>query len=124
MLHKSASASGLHRALNQIIYSKIILFLLSFYKLSLLVRRITLSAFILLSKTRKKLDHRLTTWLNCSLSPWLWFGLLHTAVCKAALICRGLLLRGTHINAALVAWTGSDSRSSSIQQLLKAVRGL
>lgn len=58
MLHESASASGLHHPLDQITYSENVLFLLSFYKLFLLVRRITLSASILLNKTRpwSKLD--------------------------------------------------------------------
>lgn len=54
-LHESASACRLHHSPDEIIYSEIILFLLSFYKLSLFIRRITLSASIPLNKTRPSL---------------------------------------------------------------------
>jgi len=116
-LHQSASASGLHHSLDQIIYSEIILFLLSFYKLLLFVRRITVSAFILLNKTRpgSKLNYWLCTRVNCSLSPWLQSGLLQAAVCETALICRSLLLHSLHVSPVPVPWTEFETRSSFIQ---------
>lgn len=94
------------------------MFLLSFYKLFLFVRRITLSASIVLNKTRpgSKLDYWLSTQINCSLSPCLWSGFLPTAVCKTALICPKLLLHSTQVNPVPVAWSGFETRSSFIRQ--------